>query len=117
MLVDAERPYAGGEGFDEAAARTVAEHAVERAADPTSATNHLLVVGQGEATFDLGDLAVPTLVVHGADDPLFPLAHGEALAAEIPDATLLVLPGGGHGHPTPRQLPTVLEALVRHTAG
>ncbi|MBD8078459.1 alpha/beta hydrolase [Cellulosimicrobium arenosum] len=39
----------------------------------------------------LTDLAVPTLVVHGARDPFFPVGNGRALAREIPGATLLVL--------------------------
>jgi pimeloyl-ACP methyl ester carboxylesterase len=39
----------------------------------------------------LPELALPTLVVHGAADPFFPVGNGRALAAEIPDARLLVL--------------------------
>jgi pimeloyl-ACP methyl ester carboxylesterase len=39
----------------------------------------------------LGDLAVPTLVVHGRTDPFFPVGNGEALAAQIPGARLLIL--------------------------
>lgn len=39
----------------------------------------------------LGELDLPTLVVHGRADPFFPLGNGEALAAEIPAARLLVL--------------------------
>jgi pimeloyl-ACP methyl ester carboxylesterase len=39
----------------------------------------------------LGEVAVPTLVVHGALDAFFPVGNGEVLAAEIPDARLLVL--------------------------
>ena len=39
----------------------------------------------------LGELALPTLVVHGAADPFFPVGNGKALATEIPDARLLVL--------------------------
>ena len=39
----------------------------------------------------LGELSLPTLVVHGAADPFFPVENGEVLAAEIPDARLLVL--------------------------
>lgn len=39
----------------------------------------------------LAELDVPTLVVHGRADPFFPLGNGEALAAEIPEARLLVL--------------------------
>ena len=39
----------------------------------------------------LGELALPTLVVHGRADPFFPVGNGEALAAAIPGARLLVL--------------------------
>jgi len=39
----------------------------------------------------LGELTLPTLVVHGAADPFFPVGNAEVLAAEIPDARLLVL--------------------------
>jgi pimeloyl-ACP methyl ester carboxylesterase len=39
----------------------------------------------------LGGITVPTLVVHGAADPFFPVGIGEVLAAEIPGARLLVL--------------------------
>jgi pimeloyl-ACP methyl ester carboxylesterase len=43
----------------------------------------------------LGQLTLPTLVVHGRADPFFPVGNGEALAAEIPGARLLVLDGMG----------------------
>ena len=39
----------------------------------------------------LGELAMPTLVVHGRRDPFFPLGNGEALARAIPASRLLVL--------------------------
>jgi pimeloyl-ACP methyl ester carboxylesterase len=61
-------------------------------------------------------IRVPTLVLHGTDDPFFRLPHGEALAAEIPGARLLTLPGMGHQAP-PRSLwDTVVPALLAHTA-
>ncbi len=44
----------------------------------------------------LGEVQVPTLVIHGEADPLVRLEHGEVLAAGIPDARLVVLPGVGH---------------------
>lgn len=39
----------------------------------------------------LGDLGMPTLVVHGRADRFFPVGNGEALATQIPGARLLVL--------------------------
>ncbi|MEV6279217.1 alpha/beta hydrolase [Nocardia sp. NPDC051832] len=47
----------------------------------------------------LGDLELPALVVHGRADPFFPLGNGEALAAEIPAARLLVLDDMGTALP------------------
>jgi pimeloyl-ACP methyl ester carboxylesterase len=63
----------------------------------------------------LGEIAVPTLVVHGDEDPFFPHGNGVALAAEIPGATLLTLPGTGQGVPRVTW-PDVVEALLRHTS-
>ncbi|MEV0248387.1 alpha/beta hydrolase [Nocardia sp. NPDC050712] len=48
----------------------------------------------------LGTLDLPTLVLHGRADPFFPVGNGEALAAEIPGARLLVLDDMGTALPT-----------------
>jgi pimeloyl-ACP methyl ester carboxylesterase len=37
------------------------------------------------------DILVPTLVIHGRFDPLFPLEHGQYLAENIPGGQLVVL--------------------------
>ena len=37
-----------------------------------------------------------TLVLAGDDDPIIPLINGRILASLIPDAQLVVIPGGGH---------------------
>jgi pimeloyl-ACP methyl ester carboxylesterase len=43
---------------------------------------------------DLRRLAVPTLMIWGERDPVVPVVHARAVAAEIPHARLEVLPGG-----------------------
>lgn len=58
----------------------------------------------------------PTTVVHGDDDPLFPLENGRALAREIPDAELRVLDGVGRELPRrarPQIARTILETVAR----
>lgn len=45
---------------------------------------------------DLAALRMPTLVVWGAEDAVFPLSTGEALARDLPDAELFVMPGAAH---------------------
>ena len=44
----------------------------------------------------LGAIAAPTLAIAGADDPTSPPEHLEAIAAEIPDARVVVIPRGAH---------------------
>jgi pimeloyl-ACP methyl ester carboxylesterase len=62
----------------------------------------------------LSSISVPTLVIHGTDDPMFPLAHGEALAREISGARLLVLEAAGHGIERADWEP-IARAILRHT--
>jgi poly(3-hydroxyalkanoate) depolymerase len=44
----------------------------------------------------LHTLRQPALVLAGDDDPIVPLVNGRILAWRIPEATLHVVPGGGH---------------------
>jgi pimeloyl-ACP methyl ester carboxylesterase len=44
----------------------------------------------------LSGLAVPTLVLSGADDRLTPTHHAEALVDALPDARGIVIPAAGH---------------------
>jgi pimeloyl-ACP methyl ester carboxylesterase len=47
----------------------------------------------------LSQLTAPTLVLHGADDPLIRPKAGRDVAAAVPDARLVLLPGVGHDLP------------------
>lgn len=117
-LLEGERPFAGSEGFDDARVRALLTSMVERTTDVrAAATNHLAVADGPSEPFHLADIDVPTLVLHGTDDPMFPIDHGEALAAEIPGARLLRLDGAGHEVPPPRLWDVVVPAIVEHTAG
>ena len=56
-------------------------------------------------------------VLHGTTDPVFPLPHGRALAAEIPGARLVELVGMGHEVPPPALWDEVVAAIAAHTDG
>ncbi len=100
--------------FDAAHMRTILETTVARAADPQVMENHFDLEMATAASGRLADIAAPTLVVHGDEDPMFPLAHGEAVAKEIPGAQLLVIRGLGHEIP-PRIWDELVAAVIRHT--
>ena len=57
---------------------------------------------------------MPALVIHGTADPMFPIAHGQALAEQIPGAKLLPLEGAGHGVDR-ADWETVARAILEHT--
>ncbi|WP_151081824.1 alpha/beta fold hydrolase [Nocardioides cynanchi] len=122
-VVAGSRAFTGTLPFDEPRVRAVATTVHARSSDPAAAGNHWLVVGadddadDADEPLDVRRITTPTLVLHGSEDPLFPLPHGRALAAAIPAATLLVLDGVGHEVPPPSTWDLVVPALLRHTAG
>jgi non-heme chloroperoxidase len=51
-----------------------------------------------DLTADLGKIDVPTLIIHGDDDQIVPIADSALLSSKIvKDATLKVYPGAPHG--------------------
>ena len=59
------------------------------------------ILASPDRTAALGGVTVPTLVVHGADDPLIDRSGGEATAKAVPGAELLIFSGMGHNLPEP----------------
>jgi pimeloyl-ACP methyl ester carboxylesterase len=101
-----------GYPLDEAWVRDIAGQAYDRAYDPLGAARQLVaIMASGDRTEGLRQLDVPTLVVHGEDDPLVQVDGGRATAAAVPGAELVVLPGMGHN--LPRELwPRLVEAIT-----
>ncbi|MEA2210960.1 MAG: hypothetical protein QOF83_908 [Solirubrobacteraceae bacterium] len=115
-LVAYSRLLAGGRRpFDEAAARELVRRDVERARNFAAAQNHDVLPDGEPPSRPLSSVRVPTVVIHGTADPMFPLEHGEALAGEIPGARLLRLEGAGHGVDR-ADWETIARAILEHTA-
>jgi pimeloyl-ACP methyl ester carboxylesterase len=116
-LVGYARVLSGGaRPYDEAATRELVRRDVERAHDIAASENHGMVAEGEVSRRALASIAVPTLVIHGTEDPMFPLAHGEALAREIPGARLLTLEGAGHGVDR-ADWGEIARAILAHTDG
>ena len=99
-ILETRRMLATEGTFDEEAERTLVTAAINRSFDPAGVGRQLAAIwASGDRTERLRSLDVPTLVVHGAADQLVALSGGEATAAAIPRARLLVVDGMGHDLP------------------
>lgn len=99
--------------FDEEGLRDRTGRAFDRAHDPAGVARQLAAVwASGDRSVALREVRVPTVVLHGRDDPLAHVSGGEATARLIPGAELTVFDGMGH------DLPEALwPAIVDRIAG
>ena len=87
---------------------------VRRAYEPAGTARQLLaIIASGDRRKLLRTIAAPTLVIHGADDPLVPLAAGRDTAQNIPGASLMVIDGMGHDFPE-GLMPRLAQAIADH---
>ena len=106
----------GSPGFprDEKALRSMAVRAFDRGAYPPGFLRQFAAIaasgGRGQA---LRKLQTPTLVIHGAEDPLIPPSAGRATARAIPGARLVMIPGMGHDL-APGAWPTIIDEIADH---
>jgi len=69
------------------------------------------------ALADLGRVTAPTLVVHGTEDRLAALASAQRLAAAVPGARLVAVPGARHGlHLDSAEAAAAVRAFLREHA-
>jgi pimeloyl-ACP methyl ester carboxylesterase len=101
--------------FDAAGCAEMARREIDRAISFPSSFNHAIPPSTTPPwRHRLGEVHIPTLVIHGSEDPICPLPHGVALAAEIPDAKLLTLDGVGHEIPH-AEWEVVVGAILTHS--
>ena len=110
-LLDASYPA------DDARLRANVERDYTRSFHPTGAMRHMAaIVADGDRRARLKGVTAPTLVIHGADDPLVPVEGGRDTAESIPGATILEVPGMGHDLPL-ALVETIADAIAGHAKG
>lgn len=98
-----------GPGYrpDEVALRAEALAEVKRAYNPAGFGRQIAAIAAtGDLRRRLHTITAPTLVIHGANDPLIPAAAGEDTVANIKNARWLLIDGMGH------ELPAALHNVV-----
>lgn len=83
---------------------------------PGFARQMAAIIADGDRRPMLRTIKVPTLVIHGEDDPLVPLAGGKDTADNISGARLLTIPGMGHDLPL-ALVDTLADAITDHARG
>lgn len=73
------------------------------------------ILASGDRRALLRGIRAPTLVVHGAADPLVPVAAGRDTAAHVPGAQLEIIEGMGHDFP-PRLMTQIADRIAAHCA-
>lgn len=87
-----------------------------RSGDPEGfALASQLVDARDDISARLGEIRVPTLVIHGTEDVPIPIQRAEALAAAIPGARLELVEGAGHqsNMDHPLEVTTLLQEWLR----
>ena len=86
--------------FDEPRARERAGEAIDRAYDPAGTGRQLAaILASGSRAGRLGEVATPTVVLHGDADPLVHHSGGVRTAELVPGAELVTLERMGHDLP------------------
>lgn len=66
----------------------------------------LALLASGDRSWQLTRIQAPTLIIHGTEDPLLPMAAGQETASLIPKAQFVAIEGMGH------QLPQALMGQI-----
>ena len=104
-------------GYDETELRRFVERNVDRRYYPEGVgRQYLAVLASGDRVAMLGTVRVPTLVIHGSEDPLLPPACGEDVARLVPGARLEIIDGMGHDIP-PALVSRVAGLILGHCRG
>ena len=106
----------GSPGFptSDAELRAKIELAVDRSYYPVGVGRQMVaILASGSRVDLLRTIDAPTLVLHGADDPLVPVEAGMDTARQVPGARLKIIPGMGHDL-APGLVPILAEAIVDH---
>ena len=108
----------GSPGFprDEQVIRERAARLYDRCFYPAGNSRQLLAsIASGDGRVDrLGEIAAPTLVIHGRQDPLVDLACADDVQKTIPGAEILVIDGMGHDYPD-GAVPTIADAIAKNS--
>jgi pimeloyl-ACP methyl ester carboxylesterase len=107
--------WSPGFPFDEKRLRTIMAESYDRSYYPQGmARQSAAVLAHGYRRSSIASIKVPTLVIHGDEDPLMSVEGGKEIAQLIPGAKLLIIDGMGHDMPK-EAWSKIIDAISNHT--
>ena len=106
----------GSPGYpeNEEVRRKIATARYDRSYYPPGVTRQMAaVIADRSRVEQLKTITVPTLVIHGLDDPLVPVEGGKDTAANIPNAKLELVEGMAHNIPV-QLCPKLVDLIISH---
>jgi pimeloyl-ACP methyl ester carboxylesterase len=86
---------------------------IRRSYDPAAMNRQgVAVLVAGDRRTEINRIKIPTIIIHGENDPIVPVEAGRDLAANIPGAGLIIFPGMGHDMPS-ALIPAFVDAVVK----
>ena len=108
--------HGSGFPFDEERARRFVTASIDRSNYRPGYSRQLAaILATGNRKQALTSIVVPTLVIHGGEDPLVTLEGGKDTAEAIPGAELLIIEGMGHSLP-PEVWSNVIDEIANNTS-
>ena len=108
--------YGSGFPFNEERQRTFAARSFDRCFYPPGVERQMLaIMVHGNMKEKISAIKVPTLVIHGREDPLYPVECGIEIAETIQGSELIIIEGMGHSLP-PEVFNLISDAIKRNAS-
>nr|MDO8110670.1 alpha/beta hydrolase [Candidatus Sigynarchaeota archaeon] len=105
----------GAFDFDEGLAREYRTREYDRCYYPEGPIRQLAALAvPGNIQPEIATIRAPTVVIHGSEDPFYPVDIARVIANTIPGAELRIMNGMGHSFPG-ELVPEIVNAIVENT--
>ncbi|MET1002742.1 MAG: alpha/beta fold hydrolase [Acidimicrobiia bacterium] len=113
-FLEAQQVWGSPACFDEARLTQWAGEVFDRCFEPAGQARQMMAISASPSrTAALGDVRVPTLVMHGSADTLIDASGGRRTADAIPGARFVLIEGLGHDYP-PEYWDQWVELVTTH---
>lgn len=114
LFIETAKLNSGSISVDETLCREMAILNFSRMKNPESPNNHFraMMLSHDIHRAASEKITAHTHIVHGDEDPIFPLEHGKAIQTTIKNSTLCVIPGLGHNFSSRELLVPMVENII-----